>query len=67
MKKFVQFSSLQSTAFFEKFKLIPVFESVTCELLESGSVNIIHYTHRYFAVDKKKFLNKIKKKNLGMT
>ena len=37
---------------------MPVFESVMCELLQIGYVDIICYVHQYFAVDK------IKPKNL---
>ena len=37
---------------------MPVFESVMCELLQIGYVDIICYVHQYFAVDR------IKPKNL---
>ena len=46
----VQFTAINSI--FERFKLMPVFESVMCELLQSGYADIIRYAHRYFAVDK---------------
>ena len=48
----VQFTAINSI--FERFKLMPVFESVMCELLQSGYADIIRYAHRYFAVDKMK-------------
>ena len=51
----VQFTAINST--FERFNLIPVFESVTCESLLSGCAGIIHYAHQYFAVDKIKPMN----------
>ena len=36
---------------------MPVFESVICELLQIGYVDIICYVHQYFAVDKIKPIN----------
>ena len=36
---------------------MPVFESATCESLQSGYADIIRYAHRYIAVDKMKLMN----------
>ena len=36
---------------------MPIFESVTCESLQSGYAHIIYYTHQYFAVYKIKPMN----------
>ena len=46
----VQFTAINSI--FERFKVMSVFESVTCKSLQSGHEDIIRYAHRYFAVDK---------------
>ena len=39
----VQFTAINSI--FERFKLMPVFESVMCKLLQSGYADIIRYAH----------------------
>ena len=59
----VQLTAINSI--FERFKLIPVFKSATCESLLSGCVGIIHYAHPYFAVDKIKPMNLWSKICLG--
>ena len=59
-KKDEEVLSVQLTAInsnFERFKLIPVFESAKCESLQSGSADIIRYAHRYFAVSTIKPMN----------
>ena len=48
---------LMSAVFFERFQLMPVFESVTCESLQSGYADITRYAYRYFAIDKLKPMN----------
>ena len=59
----VQFTAINSI--FERFKLMPVFESVTCESLKGGYADTIHYAHRYFAADEIKPKNLWSKNCLG--
>ena len=44
---------------------MPVFESVTCKLLQSVYADIICYAHRYFAIDRIKPMNLWSKICLG--
>ena len=51
----VQFTAINSI--FERFKLMPIFESVTCKSLQNGYADIICYAHQYFGIDKIKPMN----------
>ena len=63
MIKKLTFTAINSIL--ERFKFMPVFESVTCESLQSGYADIIHYVYRYSTVIKINPMNLCSKICLG--